>query len=393
MTTRGDAFRKEPSAAHVAAIVNQHLAEISGSSGSAISARMWHVISEQITLSESQVYSFASDTDGDPFVGGGTIWSFGYFFVHSKTNRIVYLSCTAASRYASTPIGFRGPRLDERSSPPAVGGASAGIASAVVNSTDGTGAAGSACSSSSSSSAFAAQARFAAGLLAAPPPVSAQTPSGPDGACLARPTLTSASMRSVSGNTAGTMPGDASPWVSLPIAQSGFAAPASGADAPATLAVGLPLTPGGAPSAAALLFAGANSGYVSSASSASSSSASAVTLQAAETPSGRLPARGMVLTTDWDEDEDEDEDIGESAAAKRDQQHQRDEEDADTLTMERQQSATAPDDDDDDDAMSGDGDGPKYARDAGDEIDGFGFSQPTASPQGGELFDWDDGDA
>jgi hypothetical protein len=63
------------------------------------------------------------------------------------------------------------------------------------------------------------------------------------------------------------------------------------------------------------------------------------------------------------------------------------------LGMERQQSATAPDDDDDDDAMSGDGDGPKYARDAGNDVDGFHFSQPAASPQGGDLFDWDDGDA
>ena len=54
---------------------------------------MWAAINEVIELGESDVYSYNSDLEGDPFGEEGSIWSFNYFFYNRRLKRVVYFSC------------------------------------------------------------------------------------------------------------------------------------------------------------------------------------------------------------------------------------------------------------------------------------------------------------
>jgi len=68
---------------------------------------MWTAINEVIELEESDVYSYNSDLEGDPFGEEGSIWSFNYFFYNRKAKRVVYFSCRcfANSMVPETIIG------------------------------------------------------------------------------------------------------------------------------------------------------------------------------------------------------------------------------------------------------------------------------------------------
>merc|ERR1719197_1822728 len=123
---------------------------------------MWDAVNGELDLMDSEVYSHSSDADADPAVNAGTIWSFGYFIVDRSSSRIVYLACTAASRLARTPLGYRdaGSRVGDRASPESTGYPHAGTAAAAIAAAGGDG-------SSSSSAAAGAGAE----ALSSPPPV------------------------------------------------------------------------------------------------------------------------------------------------------------------------------------------------------------------------------
>lgn len=324
------AFKKASTTRDVVAWVNQHLAEVSVDAG--LIDRLWGTLGTQMPMGEVEVYSHPTDWD-DPAVSAGSIWSFGFFVVHSASRRIIYLSCTAGSRLARTPVGYRdsSSRLDDRASP------SASPPSAV----SGAMAFAAAPPSSSSSVATAVY----AGALGAPPQVAAGGPSvsAPPFAVLA-PTGRSGSRAtsSTSSGTAATAPDDPfSAATALGLSNSGAYTPGASHGA---FSRGFPA--GSTPTAAALLFP--------------------------ERRNLRQGGSGSRLAPAGSDEGEEDLREG----------------------LERQRSAFA-DDDDDDDGMSGDGDGPRAMADEGDDVDDddrYGRGSSLKASQDG-MFDWEDVDS
>mmetsp|Transcript_10693 Transcript_10693/g.39256 ORF Transcript_10693/g.39256 Transcript_10693/m.39256 type:complete len:235 (-) Transcript_10693:213-917(-) len=61
---------------------------------------MWAAINEVIELEESDVYSYNSELEGDPFGEQGSVWSFNYFFYNKKLKRVLYFSCRCFNAHA-----------------------------------------------------------------------------------------------------------------------------------------------------------------------------------------------------------------------------------------------------------------------------------------------------
>ena len=73
--------------------------------------RMWHLIDEQMTLSDCSIYCYAPEED--PFSDSdeeAAIWSHNYFFFNKKEKRVCYLYLRGLSRVGSeTPGGAKTP--------------------------------------------------------------------------------------------------------------------------------------------------------------------------------------------------------------------------------------------------------------------------------------------
>jgi hypothetical protein len=59
---------------------------------------LWSSIDEAICLKDSDLYSYKSDLETDPFGEVASIWSFNYFFYNKKMKRILYFSCRGVSK-------------------------------------------------------------------------------------------------------------------------------------------------------------------------------------------------------------------------------------------------------------------------------------------------------
>ncbi|MBA0771900.1 hypothetical protein Gotri_007362, partial [Gossypium trilobum] len=60
--------------------------------GSSLLETIFKALDEVVKLSECEIYSYNPDSDADPFLEKGAIWSFSFFFYNRKLKRVVSLS-------------------------------------------------------------------------------------------------------------------------------------------------------------------------------------------------------------------------------------------------------------------------------------------------------------
>lgn len=108
-TLRAHHFRKEASSSPIEEQVDSLLLEVSkvweatpGFGEEPFLDCLWNSVDEAICLKDSDVYSYQSDHENDPFGENGNIWSFNFFFYNRKLKRILYLSCRGISKTAGT---------------------------------------------------------------------------------------------------------------------------------------------------------------------------------------------------------------------------------------------------------------------------------------------------
>ncbi|KAF9343894.1 RNA polymerase III-inhibiting protein maf1 [Mortierella sp. AD094] len=99
-------FRKEPSVSMVVNSVNATLLN-HGNDRAVKELRIWDSIDNLIDFEDSDVYSYNPESDSDPNdeEGGGTLWSFNYFFFNRKLKRIIYLTMRGVSYGAPSEDG------------------------------------------------------------------------------------------------------------------------------------------------------------------------------------------------------------------------------------------------------------------------------------------------
>lgn len=66
--------------------------------GSSLLDSMTKAIDEVIKLRECDIYSYNPDSDADPVLEKGAIWSFNYFFYNRKLKRVVSFRCYCTSK-------------------------------------------------------------------------------------------------------------------------------------------------------------------------------------------------------------------------------------------------------------------------------------------------------
>jgi hypothetical protein len=57
--------------------------------GSSLLDNMYKSLDEVVKLAECEIYSYNPDSDTDPFLEQGAIWSFNFFFYNRKLKRVV----------------------------------------------------------------------------------------------------------------------------------------------------------------------------------------------------------------------------------------------------------------------------------------------------------------
>ncbi|KAJ4780427.1 Repressor of RNA polymerase III transcription [Rhynchospora pubera] len=65
--------------------------------GSSLLESMTTAIDEVIKIKECDIYSYNPDSDSDPVLEKGALWSFNFFFYNRKLKRVVSLSCFCTS--------------------------------------------------------------------------------------------------------------------------------------------------------------------------------------------------------------------------------------------------------------------------------------------------------
>uniref|UniRef100_A0A453DVF5 Repressor of RNA polymerase III transcription n=2 Tax=Aegilops tauschii subsp. strangulata TaxID=200361 RepID=A0A453DVF5_AEGTS len=68
--------------------------------GSSLLDSMTKAIDEVIKIRECDIYSYNPDSDGDPFLEKGAIWSVNFFFYNRKLKRVVSFRCCCTSKFA-----------------------------------------------------------------------------------------------------------------------------------------------------------------------------------------------------------------------------------------------------------------------------------------------------
>ncbi|KQK20417.1 repressor of RNA polymerase III transcription MAF1 homolog [Brachypodium distachyon] len=68
--------------------------------GSSLLDSMTKVLDEVIKIRECDIYSYNPDSDGDPFLEKGAIWSINFFFYNRKLKRVVSFRCCCTSKLA-----------------------------------------------------------------------------------------------------------------------------------------------------------------------------------------------------------------------------------------------------------------------------------------------------
>ncbi|KAF6141563.1 hypothetical protein GIB67_041040 [Kingdonia uniflora] len=69
--------------------------------GSSLLENLYKALDEVVKLGECEIYSYNPDSDGDPFLERGAIWSFNLFFYNRKLKRVVSFRCCCLSNLAA----------------------------------------------------------------------------------------------------------------------------------------------------------------------------------------------------------------------------------------------------------------------------------------------------
>ncbi|KAF9574614.1 RNA polymerase III-inhibiting protein maf1 [Mortierella alpina] len=101
--TKPEQFRKEPSVSIVVNSINATLLN-HGNERAVKELGIWDAIDQLIDLEDSDVYSYNPESDSDPNdeEGGGTLWSFNYFFYNRKLKRIIFFTMRGVSHGVPT---------------------------------------------------------------------------------------------------------------------------------------------------------------------------------------------------------------------------------------------------------------------------------------------------
>ncbi|KAF5450986.1 hypothetical protein F2P56_031291 [Juglans regia] len=57
--------------------------------GTSLLEALYKALDEVVKLAECEIYSYNPDSDADPFLERGAVWSFSFFFYNRKLKRIV----------------------------------------------------------------------------------------------------------------------------------------------------------------------------------------------------------------------------------------------------------------------------------------------------------------
>ncbi|XP_050225617.1 uncharacterized protein LOC126675083 [Mercurialis annua] len=66
-------------------------------SSSSLLETIYKALDEVVKLAECEIYSYVPDSDADPFLEKGAIWSFNFFFYNRKLKRVVSFRCCCLS--------------------------------------------------------------------------------------------------------------------------------------------------------------------------------------------------------------------------------------------------------------------------------------------------------
>lgn len=104
---RAHHFKKEAGFSKAEEVMDSYLVaaskvwEATPSSGEApFLDTLWGALDEAIDLKHSDVYSYKSDNETDPFGEDANVWAFNYFFYNRALKRILYVSCRAVPKAA-----------------------------------------------------------------------------------------------------------------------------------------------------------------------------------------------------------------------------------------------------------------------------------------------------
>ncbi|CAH1431393.1 unnamed protein product [Lactuca virosa] len=74
---------------------------------------LYKALDEVINLSECEVYSYDPNSDADPFIEKGALWSYNFFFYNRKLKRVVCFHFSSLSNLVSDGFGFDGSYYEE----------------------------------------------------------------------------------------------------------------------------------------------------------------------------------------------------------------------------------------------------------------------------------------
>ncbi|PWZ57902.1 Glycine cleavage system H protein 2, mitochondrial [Zea mays] len=90
--------------------VNEKLSDLPGlqwaatNEGSSLLDSMTKAIDEVIKIKECDIYSYNPDSDADPVLEKGAIWSFNYYFYNRKLKRVVSFRCYCTSKLSGDDL-------------------------------------------------------------------------------------------------------------------------------------------------------------------------------------------------------------------------------------------------------------------------------------------------
>ncbi|EDV29076.1 expressed hypothetical protein [Trichoplax adhaerens] len=99
---KSDEFSQEPSVQFVKKAIESNLMPADPQFYIGMQQHLWQTIDNEITLTDCDIYSYNPDMNSDPYAEEGILWSFNYFFYNKKLKRIIFFSCRAVSKIASS---------------------------------------------------------------------------------------------------------------------------------------------------------------------------------------------------------------------------------------------------------------------------------------------------
>ncbi|XP_062111040.1 uncharacterized protein LOC133822652 [Humulus lupulus] len=83
------------------------------SEGVSLLETLYKALDEVVKLAECEIYCYSPDSDGDPFLERGAIWSFNFFFYNRKLKRVVSFRFCCLSNMVSDEFLVDGLRYEE----------------------------------------------------------------------------------------------------------------------------------------------------------------------------------------------------------------------------------------------------------------------------------------